>query len=273
MKSHKQHFCKTTSRCNPLSVIVITKNCSHTIESCLLSVKALSNEIIVLDSGSTDQTVDICRRHTDQVFATDWPGFGLQKQRALNKATNEWVLSIDADEVLTEDCVAEIQTALASNAFDAYRIHRHMIFAGKKVRHSGCSDKPLRLFKRSLARFSDDVVHESVITSGKIGIIKSPMLHYSYASIGDWIAKMNLYSELAQQKLTDKKYSVKRAILSAGLSFFKMYVLKKGFLDGRLGLVAAINASVACYYKYLKITLDQEFNKVSLCPSGSKKSP
>lgn len=246
-----------------LSTIIITKNCARTLDACLQSVKGISDEIIILDSQSVDDTRVIAERYTHKfIQSTDWPGFGVQKQRALDLARGTWVLSIDADEVLTPECQQEIQTAIQHKFTIAYRIKRLMIFAGKAIHHSGCSDAPIRLFKKAVAKFTPDIIHEYVIVQGTVGKINSPMLHYSYANIGEWIAKMNLYSELGAQKKADqKKYSVTYAIFSAMISFIKMYIFKKGILDGRLGLVASINSAVASYYKYLKLALDKDFNK------------
>jgi len=244
-----------------LSVTIITKNNANTIEACLQSIHSIADEIIVLDSGSTDGTLEICQRYTNKVKVTDWQGFGIQKQRALNLAEKTWVLSIDADETLTQACQNAILHAIQNSTFCGYRIKRLMIFAGKTIYHSGCTDAPLRLFRREQTQFSDDIVHEYPIVNGKIGRISEPMLHYSYRNIGEWILKMNLYSELgAERKRSDAaSSSLTKAITAAFISFIKMYFLKKGFLDGRLGLVAAINSAVASYYKYLKLALDTDF--------------
>lgn len=244
-----------------LSVTIITKNCAHTLEACLTSVQALADEIIILDSNSTDNTIAIAKRFTDKITITqEWIGFGPQKQLALIKAQGTWVLSIDADEVLTQECQNEIRAAIQQNTFDGYEIKRQMVFAGKALQRGDCIDYYLRLFKRTQGKFSSDLVHETILLNGKIGRINSPMLHYSYSSIGEWIEKMNRYSELgANKKSSLKKYSLRYAILSALFSFSKMYFLKRGILDGRLGFVASINTGIASYYKYLKLAFDKDF--------------
>ncbi|OGT63842.1 MAG: hypothetical protein A3J38_03930 [Gammaproteobacteria bacterium RIFCSPHIGHO2_12_FULL_45_9] len=243
-----------------LSTIIITKNCAHTLQACLDSVQPISHEIIVVDSNSTDNTVEICRRYTSQIIQTQtWPGFGPQKQLALDHAQGPWVLSIDSDEILTPACQQAILTTMKAPRHSAYRIKRVMIFAGQVVAHSACSDAPVRLFKKDSANFSPDLVHESVLTTSSVGKINQPMWHYSYSSIGHWIEKMNTYSTLSGQKKTKKYHSVSYAVFTASLRFWKVLILKRGFLDGRLGIVAAINAAVAAYYKYLKLALDPQF--------------
>lgn len=243
-----------------LSVIIITKNCAKTIDACLRSVHRIADEIVILDSGSNDDTLPICRRYTNHITVSEqWPGFGPQKQRALLMAQGSWILSIDADEVLTEECQNAILAAIKTNRAQGYRIKRLMIFAGQPIYRSGCTDAPLRLFMKNSAKFSDDIVHEYVIVDGALSEIQAPMLHYSYANIGEWIEKMNLYSELGAKRKGAASSSVKKAIAAAVVSFIKMYFIKKGFLDGRLGLVASINSAVASYYKYLKLALDKDF--------------
>lgn len=256
-----------------LSTIVITKNCAQTLAACLTSVAEISDEIIILDANSTDDTQMIAQRYTHRfIQSLDWPGFGVQKQRALDLAQGQWVLSIDADEILTPECQQGIQKAILEENAKAYRIKRLMVFAGKIIHHSGCSDAPIRLFQKAYAKFSSDIVHESVIVQGKVSSIDHPMLHYSYTNISEWIEKMNLYSGLgAQKKSIPKNYSVSYAVISAIIRFFKMYFLKKGFLDGRLGFVAAINSSVASYYKYLKLALDKDFTLPITDYHGAKK--
>jgi len=243
-----------------LSVILITKNSARTLTPCLESIKSIAHEIIVLDSGSTDDTLTIAKRFTEQVYSTDWPGFGPQKQRALDKAKSDWVLSLDSDEVLSPECQQEIRATLAAPQYLAYRIPRVMIFAGRKLHHSGCADAPLRLFKRGTAKFNDKLVHESLITEHPVGMLRAALWHYSYADLGDWIAKMNLYSDLEYQQKTQPSGSVSKAVMAGFVAFIKMYFLKKGFLDGRLGFVASVNSAVASYYKYLKRALNPQFS-------------
>jgi glycosyltransferase involved in cell wall biosynthesis len=246
-----------------LSVILITLNPGPLLAVCLGSLKDLkADEIIILDSGSTDNTQAIAASFQAKFFQTDWPGFGVQKQRALAKATGDWVLSLDADEILTPAACQEIRATLISESYAVYRINRVMVFAGQCLNHGGASDRPIRLFKRGSAHFNDKIVHESLITDLPIGSLKAPVLHYSYKDIGDWVTKTNRYTDLEYQRRKPQlKGSISRAYLAAVIAFLKMYIGKKGFLDGRLGLVHATQAAIASYFKYLKIALNNQFDK------------
>ena len=164
-----------------LSVIVIVKDEADRIADCLSSVAGIADEIIVLDSGSTDNTVEICRQFTDKVFETDWPGYGKQKQRALDKATGDWVLSIDADERLTPELADEIDAVIKSKPEEvAFKMQWAVVAFGKQLNHGRSARFVSRLFRRSGARFTDAIVHEKVMFSeGKVGKLKNRLLHYS----------------------------------------------------------------------------------------------
>ena len=238
-----------------LSVILITKNAEKTLEACLSAVESIANEIIILDSGSEDNTLEIAKQFTSHVISTDWPGFGIQKQRALDRATGDWVLSIDADEVLSDALQQEVLSAIKRNNYDAYYLRFIMVFAGNKIK--GFNEYRMRLFKREKSHFSDDQVHERLITSGKIGRLRQPLYHYSYQSIDHWIDKMNLYTTLSIQ--SKKKSSVSKAVISSILTFFKFYFLKGGIFGGRMGFVISLNWAMGNYYKYLKLALNKDF--------------
>ncbi|MGZ8151480.1 MAG: glycosyltransferase family 2 protein, partial [Methylovulum sp.] len=179
-----------------LSVIIITKNEGAHIGSCLKSV-LWADEIIVLDSGSEDDTVEICKQYTDNVFITDWPGFGIQKQRALDKAQGDWVLSIDADEVVTTELRMEIENTLQQEQFNGYQIPRLSSYCGKQIRHGGWwPDYVLRLFRRNAGYFTDSLVHERIVVEGKAGKLTSPLLHDTYENLEEVLNKVNSYSSL-----------------------------------------------------------------------------
>jgi glycosyltransferase involved in cell wall biosynthesis len=238
-----------------ISVIVITKNEASHIDHCLKSV-AWADEIIVLDSGSQDDTVAICRQYTDKVYETDWPGFGAQKQRALDKATGDWVLSIDADEIVTAELRAEIEQALQQSKFDAYEIPRLSSYCGRQMRHGGWwPDYVLRLFRRSGGRFSEAVVHEKIIVDGKVGRLKSPFLHDTAVNLEEILRKVNSYSSLGAQMLYEKGVgaSLSKAVLKALWTFNRTYWIKAAFLDGNQGLMLSISNAEATYYKYVKL--------------------
>ncbi|MDF2867566.1 MAG: glycosyltransferase family 2 protein, partial [Gammaproteobacteria bacterium] len=180
-----------------LSVIIITKNAAEQIKTCLESVK-FADEIIVLDSGSTDTTVSICQQYTDKVFVTDWPGYGIQKNRAIAKATGKWILSLDADEHLTLELQQTIQQIIKTDSEDAaYALHRRSSFCGHYIKYGDWArDYCLRLFKAGQAKFEEIPVHERLMVSGKTAKIKGILLHDSYPDLASMLAKMNSYSSL-----------------------------------------------------------------------------
>ena len=238
-----------------LSVIIITKNEGTHIGSCLQSV-LWADEIIVLDSGSDDDTVEICKQYTDSVFIMDWPGFGIQKQRALEKAQGDWVLSIDADEVVTAELKGEIENALRQEQFNGYEIPRLSSYCGKQIRHGGWwPDYVLRLFRRNAGYFTDSVVHERVVVQGKIGKLTSPLLHDAFVNLDEVLRKVNCYSSLGAEMLYQKgvQSSISKAIFKALWCFIRTYCLKAAFLDGRQGLMLSISNAEGAYYKYVKL--------------------
>ena len=254
-----------------LSVIIITKNESANIGACLESV-SFADEIIVVDSGSTDGTREIAQSLGAKVTLTeDWPGFGPQKNRALDRATCEWVLSIDADERVTPELGQEILSVLQAavdcraTTASAYRIARLSNFGGRWIRHSGWwPDHVLRLFERGTARFKDVAVHESVVTDAPVGTLNHHFLHYPYASLEHFIAKINHYSSEAATMMhaRGKKTSVAGACGHAFWTFVRIYLLRKGFLDGRQGFILAIMGATGSFFRYTKLLfLNKKFNK------------
>ncbi|MGH6639337.1 MAG: glycosyltransferase family 2 protein [Polaromonas sp.] len=241
-----------------LSVTVITQNEAHNIEACLRSV-LFADQLVVLDSGSTDATLQIARSMGAEVSTSpDWQGFGIQKNRALALADSDWVLSLDADERVTPELQAEIRATLAAPAFDVYSFPRLSSYCGQYMRHSGWyPDRVTRLFRRDAARFSDDLVHEKIITSGQVGLLRSPLLHESFRSLEAVLDKANRYSSAGAQSLLDKgkTASVGKALGHGLWAFIRTYFLRLGFLDGRMGLVLAISNAEGTYYRYLKLWL------------------
>lgn len=239
-----------------LSVIIIAKNEAANIGDCLASV-AWADQIIVVDSGSRDDTVSIARAMGAEVHLhEDWPGFGPQKNRALGYASHDWVFSIDADERVTPELRNEIVQAIRNSTVDGYYCPRLSQFCGQFIHHSGWyPDLVLRLFKRGTAKFSDSLVHESVLMTGKTAKLKSPLLHYSYLSADDVERKVEHYSTAAAQQMfaAGKKSSSLGAALSAGWAFIRTYVVRLGVLDGIAGWnIARMNARTT-YLKYRKL--------------------
>lgn len=242
-----------------LSVIIITRNEATNIRACLDSV-AWADEIIVVDSGSTDDTVAIAREFTPQVHEHDWPGFGAQKNRALDYATKEWVFSIDADERVTPELRAAIEAVLRKedNACAAYRISRLSSYCGRFMRHSGWHPDPVvRLFKRNAARFSDDLVHERLLVEGVVGQLDGELLHYAFDNLEEVLNKVNHYSSAGAAMLRQRgrTASLSGAVLRGLWSFMRTYILRGGFLDGREGFMLAVSNAEGTYYRYLKLML------------------
>lgn len=242
-----------------LSLIVITKNAEATIRRCLES-GAFADEIVVVDSGSTDATLSICGELGARVHRTpDFPGHGPQKNRALDLARGEWVLSLDADEWVTPELRAEIEAAIAApGERAAFRMPRRSSFCGRFMRHSGWwPDYVTRLFRRGAARFSEDHTHDRLIVNGPIGRLEHPILHEAITDLEQMIAKMNLYSSSSARAFHERgrSASLATAIVHGGWAFLRTYFLRAGFLDGREGFMLAVANAEGAYYRYLKLML------------------
>jgi len=241
-----------------LSVTVITKNEVNFIRACLDSVR-WADEIIIVDSGSTDGTVEICREYTDKIMLTDWPGFGPQKNRALAMATSEWVLSLDADEQVSPELKQEILSAMSfPEDHAAFDLPRRSSYCGRRMRHGGWwPDYVTRLFRRGSARFSDDLVHERLVVDGRIGRLREPLIHAAFENLENVLETMDRYSTIGARMMHDrgKKATMATAVLHGFWSFFHTYVVRAGFLDGRAGFMLAVSNAEGTYYKYLKLLL------------------
>lgn len=241
---------------NDISVIIITKNEAHDIRECLASV-AWADEIIVLDSGSTDDTLAIAREFTSLVYTSaDWQGFGIQKNRALAYASKNWVLSLDADERVDAALQKEIQQVLQSSQSDVYFIPRLSSFCGRFIHHSGWRpDNVARLFKRGRAEFSPHLVHESLLFNAPAGYLSNPILHMSYKNLDEVLDKMQRYAMLgaAELQAKNKRSSLAGAVGHGVWAFVRTYVIRLGFLDGAQGFMLAVNNAETTYYKYLQL--------------------
>lgn len=240
-----------------LSLIVISKNEEAAIARCLHSAN-FADEIVVVDHASTDRTVEIARAQGARVIVTpDWPGFGPQKNRALQKATGDWVLSLDADEWIEPMLAGEIRAAIArADAADGYEIPRRSRFCGRIVRHGDWrGDRVLRLFRRGRGRFSDDHVHERVIVEGRIARLSSPLEHDSITDAADAADKIDRYATAAAQQLAaeGKTSSNAKAALRGWAAFLRGYVFCLGFLDGRTGLEVANYNRRYTYEKWARL--------------------
>lgn len=239
---------------NNLSVIIITKNEAEDIRRCLESVK-WADEIIVLDSGSQDETVAICREYTDKVFETDWPGYGEQKNRALAKATGDWVLSLDADEVISDTLIEEMKAAITDKGNSGYMIPFRSSFCGKWIKFGDWrGEAHLRLFRRNVGQFSSGI-HEELMVEGKIGALINPILHESVKVIMDAVDKMDRYStDSATMRFKDgQRSSFAKPIVHSLWAFVRCYLVRLGFLDGKQGFMLAVAIAEGTYYRYLKL--------------------
>lgn len=245
-----------------LTLIVITKNEEGQIARCLNSVP-FANQKVVVDSGSSDRTVEIAKGLGAQVVQTsDWPGFGPQKNRALEWARGDWVLSLDADEYLSAPLQEEIRQVLESADSDAFRFPRRSSYCGQFMRHSGWyPDYVTRLFRRGKARFSEDVVHEQLIVNGRMATLRHDLMHESFKTLEDVLSKLNAYSSAGAEKMyrSGRRGSLTQAVVRGLWAFFRTYVLRLGLLDGRRGFLLAVSNAEGTYYRYLKLWLmDQD---------------
>jgi len=241
-----------------LSVILITRNEEANLDDCLASLEGIAQQIVVVDTNSSDRTLEIAKNYGATISQpSDWPGFGPQKNRALDLATGEWVLSLDADERLTPALRSEILTAIHHSAhIDCFAIPRLSWYCGRFIRHSGWNpDYVDRLFKRGSARFSDDLVHERLIPNGMVAKLENPLLHYSFMNYSQVLQKLDRYSSASAEQAfaKGKSSSPIKAVLHGIWAFFRTYILRAGFLDGPQGFALAISNGQGTYYRYIKL--------------------
>ncbi len=248
-----------------LSGVVITYNEEAKIRRSLRSMRSVCDEIVVVDSLSTDGTVPICREFTDRIHETPWRGYRDQKQFATDQAVNDWVLSVDADEELSP----ELQTELlrwkegCGDDCDGYLIPRMAFFLGRWIRHTTWyPDWQLRLFKRSCGKWEGKQVHEGFKVGGRTGKFAGHLYHYTYASVAEYLKQLDRFSSLAAQDYHDdgKRVSPRHLMLHPSFVFFKNYILRSGFLDGIQGFVVSVLAANSTFFKYLKLWEIQKSN-------------
>lgn len=232
---------------NNLSVVIITKNEERFISDAIKSA-SFANEVLILDSGSTDKTCDIAKELGAKVLYQDWLGFGPQKNKAVELASNDWVFVLDSDERITRELKEEVLKTLQNPKAEGYFVARLNNFFGKDIKTCGLyPDFSIRLFNRTKGKFNEVNVHESVQLQSKPQELKNHMIHLAYDNIEEFIMKQNKYSSL-----NHKKKSVFKAIVNPYWTFFKLYVLKKGFLDGWHGFVIAKLYAQYTFWKYIK---------------------
>jgi glycosyltransferase involved in cell wall biosynthesis len=235
----------------PLSLCVITRDAAAEIEDCLASAP-FAGEVVIVDSGSRDDTVEIARRRGARVIEREWPGFGAQTQIAVLAATHDWVLCLDADERITPELARSIAREMEAPRAAAYAFARRNRFLGRWLAHGeGYPDWNLRLFDRRRARWSEDPVHEHVLADGPVVRLRGDLLHASAESLDDYLSKQNRYTTLqaAAMHARGEHAGLARLVLSPLVRFVRFYVLKLGFLDGVAGLV---HIAIGCQNSFLK---------------------
>ena len=244
---------------NDLTLVVITKNAAECLEKCLKSADWIENKIVV-DSGSSDNTVQIAQEAGAKVIYQEWLGFGPQKQFAVMQAPTDWVLCLDADEFLSPELSQSLRTLFDSKELlDAYKFPRSNKFLGRFLKHGeGYPDWSLRLFNKTKAQWSNDLVHEKVIAINeplKIGELTGDLLHESGESISHYIEKQNRYTDIQAQLIIEnkKKVSCSQLIFSPLMRFVKFYFVKRGFMDGLPGFAHITIGCFAAFLKYLKV--------------------
>ena len=239
-----------------ISVVVITRNEEHNLPRCLSSV-TWADEIVVVDSGSTDRTCDVAESYRARVVSAPWRGFGPAKQTGVDTATGDWILSIDADEEVTEELAREIRTVIGKeDGCDGYYIPRLTNFLGRWIYHCGWYPDPvLRLFRKSRGRFDGAMVHEKVVIDGESGRLKGELRHYSYPDLESYFDKFNRYTTMGAEKAhrEGKAAGWSDIVIRPPVSFVKHYVTKQGFRDGLEGFVLSVLSSLAVLVKYAKL--------------------
>lgn len=237
-----------------VSAVIITLNEEKNIGRCLESLK-FCDEIIVVDSGSVDNTLDIARSYNAKVFFNKWEGYAAQKNIAVALSKNKWVLSLDADEELSKSLKEEIE-ALSVEPFIAYQMPRKTVYLNKWIRYGGWYPNYIvRLFDKTKGKWVGEELHEKWIANGAIGKLNSPIIHYSFCDISDHVNRNNLYSTLGAKKLKAqrKHFSIFKLLVKPCWKFFETYVLKKGFLDGLPGLIISVSAAYSEFLKWVKL--------------------
>ncbi len=249
-----------------ISAIIITKDEEKDIKACLESLKWV-DEIIIVDCFSTDKTAYIARQYTDKIFIREWPGYGRQRNFAISQCSKDWILWVDADERVSPALKEAIEKALCRDSvFDGYLIPLKSYFLNKWIRYCGWyPGHAVRLFKRGSAQFDESPVHEHLDFKGRVGFLKNDLLHFSYATITDYLEKMNIYTTLQAQEFYEKKINIKgkKWLVTFVVQFFrvfkKMYFNQKGYKDGLHGFLLCFLSAVSrliAYAKYWELITD-----------------
>jgi glycosyltransferase involved in cell wall biosynthesis len=241
----------------PVSAYIITHNEEKNIRRCLESLKEFE-EVVVVDSFSTDQTAAICREYTDRVYQREWPGFKEQFAHALSLTKNEWVFSLDADEIASPELLQNIQRIFEKGApadFDGFHISRMSHYMGRWIRHgTWYPDYKLRLFRKAAARYVGENPHPRVEVKGKTARLEGKILHYTMENFSDHLRRLDSYTDIyaENQIRAENRFSLFSTLLRPPAKFIKAYIIKGGFLDGMPGLVIAVTSAFTTFARYVK---------------------
>lgn len=238
-----------------LTVQIVTKNESLNIAEAVFSAR-FADEVLVLDSGSSDGTVELARAAGARVVSTDWPGYGPQQNRGIDLASGSWVFSLDADERISPALAAEVRAVIQSAQYDGFDVPRRSKFVTRFMKHSGWwPDRTRRLVRKGRGQFTSHEIHANLQIDGRVGHLQSPIVHYSYRDIASVLEKLNRYSSGSARDLyARQKRSSLRAAIGHGLwAFFRTYFLQLGILDRGEGFMLAVFNAEASYYKHLKL--------------------
>jgi len=239
-----------------LSVGLIVNNEERILGKTLDAIKDLADEIIIIDSGSTDSTIEIAKSKGAKVFLEEWKGFGPQKNSVIEKCSGEWILLIDADEVVSPELKEKIKEIIEKNENKVYEINRCSVCFGKELKYGGWSNQyATRLWKKGSVKVSDNLVHEEFLTELPKEKIKEKIYHYTYLTLSDYIARFDRYTTLGAEEYLKrgKKASFFNIVINPFFKFVRMYILRLGFLDGLEGLIIAIFSGMYTMTKYFKL--------------------
>lgn len=234
-----------------LSVAIITYNEERIIEKTLSAIDTWVDQIVVVDSYSTDNTLSILEMFNTSIFQKKWQGYSKQKNFAISKCTGDWILVLDADEVLSNELKDEVLNIIKNPSdCDGFKVKRKFYIGKRWIRHGGYyPDFQLRLFKNNIsAQFKQREVHESIELNGKIGFLSHPLDHYAYKNVNDYKKALKKYAELASKEIKNKKFYA--PLLRAVWAFIYRYLIRLGFLEGRLGFQLVTVYSGYVYDKY-----------------------
>ncbi|HFQ80022.1 MAG TPA: glycosyltransferase family 2 protein [Desulfobacterales bacterium] len=245
-----------------ISAAIITLNEADRLTDCLTSIRTFVQDIVVVDSGSTDETINIAKNLGARIFKKEWRGFGPQKQFAIEQCRGQWIIILDADERVPAETAAEITRITQSpGTFEAYSIARKNYFMGRWLKHAGWwPDRTVRLFRKGCGRMPERQVHESLKVKGQVANLQNPIIHYPFRDVRHMMEKMNQYSSAGARELrkSGHKSSITKACSRAVWAILFNYFLRGGFLDGGPGLVIAVSDATNIFFKYAKLL---EMNK------------